>query len=319
MPGVPEVLGVLTLSRNETDDRQRDRDESGKKPALGIHEAREHLAVERVDLRRRQVVTPGRAVHGDLALAALTHDFARREIGASHRHHRDRHDRRRRRQRRQPLLRQRAAGDQQRAADDRHIGDEKDAVVHARQHLAGGTDPEQHAVAQPPGVEQAMERPQRQRNELRLLQLQMRVVIDAVRRKCEDDAGENGSAGVVGQAAHEQRDAHPREREAREEHQVVDQNRLDAEPLQRRGEQARHQQRLGIRQGVALRVEDVGVEDVRGRVRQLMRNPRQHPGHHQRIGGIVNPVGHTQDLRVGHHRGKRYEERQRQRQKRAGT
>ena len=55
-----------------------------------------------------------------------------------------------------------------------------------------------HAVQTPsstpsrrrPGVEQTMERPQRQRDELRLLQLQVRVVIDAVRRKREDDAGD---------------------------------------------------------------------------------------------------------------------------------
>ena len=128
-----------------------------------------------------------------------------------------------------------------------------------------------------PRVEQPVERPQRERDELRLLQLQVRVVIDAVRRKREDDAGEDRRAAVAGQAAHQQRDADARQREAREEHEVVDQDRRDAEPVERRGEQPGHQQRLGIRERVALGIEDVGVEDVRRRDRQLMRDPRRAP------------------------------------------
>ena len=126
----------------------------------------------------------------------------------------------------------------------------------------------------------------------------------------------NRGAGVAGEPAHQQRDADTRQREAGQEHEVVDQDRRDAEPVQRRREQPGHEQRLGIRQRVALGIEDVGVEDVRRRVRQLMRDPGQHPGHHQRIAGIVHAVGHAQHLRVGHHRGQRDEEREREREKR---
>ena len=88
-----------------------------------------------------------------------------------------------------------------------------------------------------------MERPQRERDELRLLQLQMGVVIDAVRRKREDDAGDDRGAVVAGQPAHQERDADPGEREAGKEDEVVDQDRADAQPMQWRGEQARHEQR----------------------------------------------------------------------------
>ncbi len=51
-----------------------------------------------------------------------------------------------------------------------------------------------------------MERPQRERDELRLLQLQVRVVIDPVRREREHEPGDERRADVASQPPHEQRD-----------------------------------------------------------------------------------------------------------------
>ena len=51
------------------------------------------------DLRRRQIVAPGRAVLRHLCASALAHDLARREVRAADRNHRHDHDRRRHGQR----------------------------------------------------------------------------------------------------------------------------------------------------------------------------------------------------------------------------
>ena len=145
------------------------------------------------------------------------------------------------------------------------------------------------------------------------------VVIDAIRRKREDDPGEHRGAGVAGEPPDQQRDADAREREAGEKHQVVDENRPDPEPVQRRDDEARHDQRLGERERVPLGVEDVGVEQMRGRTGQLVRHPRQHPRHHQRIPVVMHTVPHVQDLRVGHDRGQEREQDERRREEAPGV
>ena len=89
--------------------------------------------------------------------------------------------------------------------------------------------------------------------------------------------------------------------------------------MQRRREQARHEQRFGIGERVALGIEDVGVEDVRRRARQLVRDPRST---HVTISGSPAIVHRRRDmrsdLRIGHHRGQRDEQREGQRQKAGG-
>ena len=68
----------------------------------------------------------------------------------------------------------------------------------------------------------------------------MGEVIDAIRRKREDDPGEHRRPPCGREPADQQRDADTREDEAREKHQVVDENRRDPEPMQRRDDEARH-------------------------------------------------------------------------------
>ncbi len=158
-----------------------------------------------------------------------------------------------------------------------------------------------------------MKPPQREGDELRLLQLQVRVVIDAVRRKREHDPREHRGAEAAGQATRQQRDADAGDRETGKEDGIVDHDRADPGPLQRRGERAGDDERLRVGERVALRVEDVRVEEVARSARQLVRHPRQHPRDHERIARIVDAVLHAKHLRVGHHRRQCAEEDERER------
>jgi hypothetical protein len=60
-----------------------------------------------------------------------------------------------------------------------------------------------------------MERPQRERQTLGLLQLEMRIVIDPIRQEREDDPREDPRGRTSGQLADEQRDAGTRHDESR--------------------------------------------------------------------------------------------------------
>ena len=80
--------------------------------------------------------------------------------------------------------------------------------------------------------------------------------------------------------------------------------------MQRGDDDAWNEQRFGERQRVSLGIEHIGVEEMRRRARQLMRDPRQHPRHHQRIPVVVHAVGQVEDLRVRHHGGQDREEEQ---------
>ena len=160
-----------------------------------------------------------------------------------------------------------------------------------------------------------MECPHRERQALRLLQLQMREVIDAVREKREDQAGDEPGGVRSGQRAYEQRGARARHDEPGQEHDVVDQHGSDAEPSQRRREHRRDEQRLRIGERAAFGVEDVGIEEMRRRARQLMRDPRQRPCVQQRIAVVVDAVAEMEDLRIGHHGGQRREDDEHRREK----
>src|SRR5207244_11729454 len=128
---------------------------------------------------------------------------------------------------------------------------------------AGREEAEEHAVAEPSAREQPMERPERKRQELRLLQLEMRVMIDAVRQEREDDASENSRRRTSGQLAHQQRNAGARHDEAGQKDDVVDEYRPEADPAERRRGERRRQQRFGKGQRPPLGIKDVAVEEVR--------------------------------------------------------
>ena len=58
-----------------------------------------------------------------------------------------------------------------------------------RKHLTRRQQAEQHTIAQAPRSKQPMKSPERERQELCLLQLHMRVVVNPVRQKREHDTG----------------------------------------------------------------------------------------------------------------------------------
>jgi hypothetical protein len=69
---------------------------------------------------------------------------------------------------------------------------------------------------------------------LRLLQLKMRYMVDAIRQKGEHDAGEEGGSGVTGQRPHQQRGTGARDGEPGQQDKVVDEQRRHTHPVQRR-------------------------------------------------------------------------------------
>ena len=204
--------------------------------------------------------------------------------------------------------------DQHGAADNSKIRHLEQTVVHARQDLARNEEAEPDAVADAAPVEQTVEGPQRKRQPLRLLQLQMRHVVDAIGQEREHDAGKDGGGGVRRQRPHQQRGAGTRHHEAREQDQIMDEQRRDADPMERCRQDARQQKRFRERERLALWIKGVGVEQTRRRPRQLMRHPGQRPGVQQRIAIVMHAVVEMQRLRIGHHGGQRRKDQQHRRE-----
>ena len=180
--------------------------------------------------------------------------------------------------------------------------------------MSGDEQAEPDTVRHPSAREQPVKRPQRHRQTLGLLQLKVRHVVDPVGNEREDEAGEDGRCDVPRQRPYQQRRSGTGQDETGQQHQVVDQQRRDANPLQRRRHEARQEQRFGESQRLALGIEDVGVEQPRRRPRQLVRHPRERPGIQQRIAVVVHAVAQMQHLRIGHHGGQRRERQQHRRE-----
>ena len=95
-------------------------------------------------------------------------------------------------------------------------------------------------------------------------------------------------ADVAGQVSGEHEHAGAGRHDAGEEHQVVDEDRIDARPQEGRGDDPFEQHRVGVGQRARVRVEDVGVEEVARVLPQRVRNPRQAPDAEQGI--VVRPA-----------------------------
>ena len=171
-------------------------------------------------------------------------------------------------------------------------------------------EPKERPVANTAGTQHPVKRPERERQALCLLQLQVRVVIDAIREERKDDPGQHAGGRAARQRAHQQRRSRTRHDEPGQKHEVVDDQRRNAGPMQRRRENARQQQRLRVRERPALGIEDVGVENAGRSAWQLMGNPRQDPRFEQRIPIVVHAIVQMEHLRVGHHGGEHREDHQ---------
>ena len=113
------------------------------------------------------------------------------------------------------------------------------------------------------------------------------------------------------QIPHQERGADAREDEPREKHDVVDQNPAHAHPQEGSGDDGRREQRFRIGERPALGGEDIPVEQMRRRERQLVRNPAQRPQVQERIARVVHGVLHMPHLRVRHHGGQHREQQRR--------
>ena len=88
-----------------------------------------------------------------------------------------------------------------------------------------------------PGVERAVQRQERERHPHGPLQLHVHEVLEPVRGEREDDPGENAGGPAAGEVAREREHRDARSADRAEQHQVVDEDRPQAGPHQRRRDQ----------------------------------------------------------------------------------
>src|SRR5204863_468328 len=105
----------------------------------------------------------------------------------------------------------------------------------------------------------------------------MRIMIEAIRRKREDDARDQTGGGNAGQIARQEKEAEAAQDERREDVQIVDEHNRCAQPDKWGTDDPLQQYRIGIRQCVFRRIKNVSVKQVKRVTPELVRDPRQPP------------------------------------------
>ena len=125
----------------------------------------------------------------------------------------------------------------------------------------------------------------------------MHHVLDAVRRHGEDGGSDQRRTGRAGQVPgqHEHRDAGSDK--ARQEEHVVDEDRRDVHPQERRRKESLEERRVGVRERVLRGVENIRVEQVERRCDQRVRNPGDSPDTEIRIVMAEDRRAHMKGLR----------------------
>lgn len=158
-------------------------------------------------------------------------------------------------------------------------------VVDAAQRLEPDGEPQRETSAKGRLLQHSIDAEQRQRQKRRPQQLEVSDVREPVRRKREDESGDHLRRPAGREVAHQGRRAEGGGHEGAEQEDVVHRDGMHTGPDERRAGEAKQQHRVGIRQRVGLRPEDVGVEQP-GRVRpQLMRDPGEPP--HRKHGVVM--------------------------------
>jgi hypothetical protein len=121
--------------------------------------------------------------------------------------------------------------------------------------------------------DETVQREQRQRHPRQPLQLHVGDVREAIGREADDDAGQDRGGAIAGQPVGEHGRRPGRRRQPGNQEPVVDERRRNAGPQERRARQPDQQHRVGVGERVPGRVEDVGVEQGRGLVDELMGDP----------------------------------------------
>ena len=163
----------------------------------------------------------------------------------------------------------------------------QDEQVDRRQRLQHEPSGEGQRVARPRRTEQGVERRQREREKLDMQRLQMGQTGQGVRVERRRDAGDAACGPAAGPPRRHEARRPPGQGEARQQHQVVDEQRRCAQPQQRRAEDALDQHGLREGQRIALGKEDVRVEEVQRIADDLVRDPRDGPLVEHRVAVVV--------------------------------
>ncbi len=159
--------------------------------------------------------------------------------------------------------------------------------VDRRQRLQHEPDRQLQRVPCVRFAQDRVQRRQRDRQELHVQRLQMGKPGQRVRVEGGNDPGRRAAGPAAGPARRHEARRPAGQREAGEQHQVVDQQRRRAQPDERRAEHALDQHRLRVRQRVAFGKEDVRVEQVERVANDLMRHPREGPLVQHRVAVVV--------------------------------
>ena len=117
--------------------------------------------------------------------------------------------------------------------------------------------------------------------------LQMGKPGQRVRVEGGNDPGRGAAGPAAGPARRHEARRPAGQREAGEQHQVVDKQRRRAQPDERRAEHALDEHRLRVRQRVAFGKENVRVEQVERVADDLMRHPGEGPLVQHRVAVVV--------------------------------
>ena len=160
------------------------------------------------------------------------------------------------------------------------------------------------------GGDEAIDAVERERHPLRAHHLQVRHRGDAIRQKAVDETGDERRALVAGQIAHQQVGAEPRERERRNEQQVVAEDDVAGQPVDRQDLQRLPEQVLGQRERQRIRMKDVGVPELGPadgagqQPRHVLGAPAEDPHVEQRVAKVAGDVtADAEDERPGEDHG----------------
>ncbi len=130
------------------------------------------------------------------------------------------------------------------------------------------------------------------------LQLEVVEVLHPVRREREHDAAQERAGGTSGEVADQRVGRHAAGHESGQQREVVDEQGTDAQPVQRRDRERRHEHRVGVGQRRRLGVKDVRVEQPARIGANLVGDPRQPPDGEECVAMLADrPIG-CQNQRV---------------------
>ena len=124
----------------------------------------------------------------------------------------------------------------------------------------------------------------------------------------EDHGRDDGGQRLSGHLTDEREHRQAAERVSGQQGDVVQGNRVEAQPAQGRDKECRKDERLGQRQRAARRIEDVGVEKRCRADGKNVGRPRKRPRIEQRVAEVVDAGADLPHLRVGDERGEPDEE-----------